>query len=211
MLPTRDGRVAGIAYTTSRPGCDRSLRAFLREDGKLHATALVDAKLPGSRATRQVRLLAKDFTKRDVTSVITVLSAESLQRQFHEEISAWFECTAGSRNELRHLIRILFVWLLQERGVVPDDTLWRAELNWRELPEGSIHDHILWLFERLLPKPMDARSPSTSVWRDELIQTVPFLNGSLFTELKAEDQPDLLTNAQYVDLRARIVFHTRTL
>lgn len=147
MLSTRDGRVAGIAYTTSRPECDRSLRAFLRENGKLHATALVDAQLPESRATRQVRLLAKDFTKPDVTSVITVLSAESLQRQFHEEISAWFECTAGSRNELRHLIRILFAWLLQERGVVPEDTLWRAELNWRELPEGSIHDHILWLFE----------------------------------------------------------------
>ncbi|MDE0556387.1 MAG: hypothetical protein OXI24_19410, partial [Candidatus Poribacteria bacterium] len=200
MLHNGEGRVAGIAYTTSRPERVRYVRAFLREDGKLYATPLVDARLPGSRATRQVRLLAKDFAETNVTDVIAILSAESLQRRFHEEISTWFLRTTRSRNELRHLIRILFVWLLQERGVVPDDTLWRADINWRDLPVGYIHEHVLWLFDNVLSKPIDFRSSLSSTWHDDLMRTVPFLNGSLFTELRAEDQPEPLTNEQYVDL-----------
>lgn len=109
MSPNGEGRVAGIAYTTPGSESDRSVRTFLREDGKLYATALVNARLPGSRATGQVRLLAKDFAESNDTNVIAVLSAESLRLRFHEEISAWFLRSAMSRNELRHLIRILFV------------------------------------------------------------------------------------------------------
>ena len=199
-LPTR-GRVAGIAYTAGRSEGERNIRAFLREDGKLYSTTLVDVRLPGSRATHQIRTLAQSYAAPGVADVIAALSAEGLHRRFHEEVSTWFLRTAQRRNELRHLVRVLFVWLLQERGVIPEDALWRPGLNWHSLPEGCIHKHILWLFNEVLATPDESRALSGSRWHEELRRTVPFLNGSMFAELKSEDQPQVLTNAQYVDLK----------
>lgn len=198
-LPTQ-GRVAGVAYTAGSSEDERYVRAFLREDSKLYSTALVDAQLPGSRAIRQARILAQNYAAPTVTQAIDALSAEALHRRFHEEISTWFLRTAQRRNELRHLVRVLFVWLLQERGVIPDDALWHPGINWHILPEGYIHEHLLWLFDNVLATPYESRGLAGPRWPEELQQTVPFLNGSMFAALNSEDQPEILTNAQYVDL-----------
>lgn len=193
------GRVAGIAYTANRLEGGRNARVFLRESGKLFSTALVNTQLPGSRAARQVQVLAREYAGASVKDAINSLSAEALHRRFHEEISKWFLSTSQSRNELRHLIRVLFLWLLQERCIIPDDALWRPGINWRALTDGYVHEHILWLFDALLAKPKESRPTGDDPWSERLRATVPFLNGSMFTRLADEDLPELLSNAQYLD------------
>ena len=194
-----DGRVAGMAYSDSDSSGTRKCRGFIRENGKLHATALVDARLPGSRAARQIDMLARDYAEGSVDGIVKAFSSEALHRRFHEEISDWFLRTNQGRNELAHLIRVMFVWLLQDRGVVPDDTLWRPGLHWQSLDEGFVHSHVEWVIESVLAKQLEARTWVHDEWRNGLRAELPFLNGSLFTSLTPSERPAPITNAQYLD------------
>ena len=156
--------------------------------------------LPGSRAAAQVGELAKCFTSSSVQGAIEALSAEPLQRRFFEDISGWFLETAQGRNELRHLIRVMFVWLLQLRGVVPDNALWNPGVNWQAKPQRYVHNHLEWLFDSILAVPSVDRAPEKCAWREELRRSVPFLNGSMFTPLSLEEKPEGLDNAMYLDI-----------
>ena len=196
------GRVAGVAYTTSELDGYRKAKAFLREDGKLYSTALVDVDLPGSRSVRQIRSLASGYQKRNVDSIINDFLAEPLQKEIYENLSVWFKRERPEkqfgRNELRHLIRILFVWLLKERGVIPEDVLWLPGTNLSEKPEWYIHDHVLRLFDHVLSTPETVRQRCECKWRESLRKSVPFLNGSIFAPLQKVEQPCMIANADYV-------------
>lgn len=175
-------------------------RAFIRENRTLYSTALVDVHLPGSRAAAQVGELANCFTSSSVQGALTALSAEPLQRKFFEDISGWFLKTGQGRNELRHLIRVMFVWLLQLRGLVPDNALWNPGVNWQTKPQRYVHNHLEWLFDSVLAVPTVDRASEKCAWREELRGSVPFLNGSMFTPLSMEEKPEGLDNAMYLDI-----------
>lgn len=160
----------------------------------------MDVHLPGSRAAAQVGELANCFTSSSVQGALTALSAEPLQRKFFEDISGWFLKTGQGRNELRHLIRVMFVWLLQLRGLVPDNALWNPGVNWQTKPQRYVHNHLEWLFDSVLAVPTVDRASEKCAWREELRESVPFLNGSMFTPLSMEEKPEGLDNAMYLDI-----------
>ena len=194
------GRIAGIAYSGN--GHNRRCRAFFRSGKALRATALIDPHLPGSRAEHQFADLGRTWYGDSPERALATLSSEPLQKQFHEEVTAWFRKTGAGRNELRHLIRILFVWLLQERNVVPADTLWAPD--WHPADETGIHQHIDWLFTRVLAVPRADRNrsqwthPAGDVeWVRDLANAVPFLNGSLFVPIPEPEQPTPIKNSDY--------------
>ena len=169
-------------------------RGFLFENGTLRTTSSFHPDLPGSRAMHQIRQF-EEYGHEDLDKVRRVLDGIDLRKIFYEEISTWFKRTKSGRNELRHLIRILFAWLLQVREIIPDTALLPNNdvLN----DNGSeIHDHIEWLFTKVLAK---AKSDRLESGRDsDLAETVPFLNGSLFTELNENDRPESLPNRLYI-------------
>lgn len=192
------GRVVGVAYTDS--GADRMCRGFVYMDKRLHATAFINPHLPGPRATRQFAALSDHGTEQSPKKVLDALSSVPLHRRFHEEIGAWFDTTRKGNNELRHLIRLLFAWLLQERGVLPDYALWDPGLQ--PTQAHDIHLHVNWLFTQVLAKPKgNARPASDNEWKAALLERVPFLNGSLFSELTPDELPEPLDNDAYLGPR----------
>ena len=197
------GRIVGMAYLDAHreegTGTVRRCRAFICEGERLFSTALVDAELPGSRARSQIECLALDAAKQSPRTMRERLETAPLLKSFHVEIGDWFERTRESEHELRHLIRVLFAWLLQTRDILPDNALWAPEQHAEAEPEGSIHAHIDWLFTEVLAVPIDERRKRRHErpWQSRLRETAPFLNGSLFEKQRPEDAPQRLANDMY--------------
>ena len=157
---------------------------------------------PGSRALSQFAALSAHADDPSSNAIADALSSDPLHRSFHEEISAWFKSglqgdVRKDGNRLRHLIRVMFAWLLQVRGVLPDDALWLPTRK----PGGkfAVHRHILWLFSDILATPEADRESESDQWRQSLVESVPFLNGSLFSKLPGREQPEPISNAEYLD------------
>lgn len=186
-------QVHGVALVR---GGISSLRccAFLWHEGQLRTTATFDPHLPGSRVERQLSTLARlDNRSKELSSLNDVLEAldrEALQESFYTQINDWFNRTLRTVNELRYLVRIMFAWILQERGILPDMALW----NHRPVSDDGteIHDRIERLFTEVLAVELDSRR--TDLDRNN---EIPFLNGSLFTELEEGDRPQRLSNSFY--------------
>jgi hypothetical protein len=197
-------RIAGIALTAADH--NRRCRGFLRVDGRLYATALVDPSQPSPRAVHQFEQIQEHWADADPQKAISALSSSKLQQRFHDEIGEWFSKTSSKRKELRHLIRVLFVWLLQKRRIVPEDALWGVGICPAAEDQCAVHRHIEWLFHDLLAVPKQDRSKDLPLidivgdepWRDVLIETVPYLNGSLFTRLDEAERPEDLSNEMYL-------------
>lgn len=187
------GQVHGIALVSGAKG-GTSCCGFLRYRGELRKTATFDPEFPGSRIERQLSAIARldddPLGQNSLNAALDVLDKAALQEDFYSEIDDWFNRTNRTVNELRYLIRVMFAWLLQERGIIPDTALW----NQRPLKDDGteIHDRIETLFVEVLATEPDSRRVSTDD-HDEM----PFLNGSLFTELKEHDRPQQMINAFY--------------
>ena len=184
----------GVAFTDHKS--TRHARGFVW-NGEIKATALVDVSMPGSRAQRQVEGLAECCTRNDIEAAVKVLETERLHSLFYEQLGEWVSGAGCGINELRHLIRVLFVWLLQVRGVVPEHALWDSSDDLGALQPGALHRHILWLMDDVLAKPNHSRPDGVNDRQTHLLETVPFLNGSLFAPLLPSDQTREFTNEQY--------------
>ncbi len=199
--PISDGRVLGVAYTKDSEGFRRT-RAFVFRDQCLRATELIDPVLPGSRAAWQFSVLARDAHGTSFSSIEDAFSIEPLRGQFHEEVSKWFKDGLPSLNEqqrsnrLRHLIRVMFAWLLQTRGILPEDTMWLP--NQKTENEFAVHEHLKWLFTNVLAKPKRDRKVQEDGWRQLLASEVPFLNGSLFSLDSSELSDHPINNYAYL-------------
>lgn len=189
-------QVIGIAYTESSSSAARLCRGFISLADSLHTTALIDPQLPGSRAEKQFASLSTGWATDSGQISIDALSSIPLHRKFHEEVGEWFSKVRGGENELRHLIRVMFSWLLQERSLLPDNALWDQGRNPNR--EGAVHEHISWLFTAILNKPKAQRTKSRDEWKSSLIEEVPFLNGSLFSKLSESELPKRMSNKAYL-------------
>jgi len=186
-------QVHGIALTSRMAGTS-SCCGFLRHTGELRKTATFNPDYPGSRIDKQLHAIARldkdPLDPRYLQEALTALDKAALQQDFYNEIDDWFNRTNRTVNELRYLIRVMFTWLLQERGMIPDTALW----NHRTLEDSGmeIHDRIELLFTEVLAKEPDLRTTNTDEYNE-----MPFLNGSLFTELKEHDRPQRMSNVFY--------------
>lgn len=189
------GRVVGVAWVQTDEA--RLCRGFLSNGKRLVTTPLIDPDLPGSRAERQFAVLAKHGADVKEEEILKALSSEPLHQRFHEEVDEWFCSGAGGAAELRHLIRVLFVWLLQERGVLPDDALWRQEV--RPSAPFEVHTHIAWLFSEVLALPAEERDAQQDDWRRSLVEVVPFVNGSMFNRALSDEAPEPIENPRYLN------------
>ena len=148
-------------------------------------------------AGRVLRLLAMDSINGQ--ALIDALDVLPLQRDFYTNIRAWIrnvrrqpdafgDAADDERHEilLRHLIRVLFVWILKEGRGIP------ASLFQEGFPQehglGDYHRNVLrFLFHERLNTQDPARRPHPNPAADREFARVPFLNGSLFEERPGDD------------------------
>ncbi len=188
-------RVSGLARWRQNDGRGRC-RGFFWQRGDLVTTAALDPHFPGHRGAQQILRLEQSGTLADTTPAD--LWGDDLRKEFYELVAEWFGRTSRSAHDLRHLIRILFVWLLQERGLLPDSVLWEPDPAGH--PGGfDIHRHIEWLFTRVLAVPPKGRrlGESATERQEWLAKAAPFLNGSLFTPHTPGEELGDLPNRMY--------------
>lgn len=191
----------GIAYTccASEDSSDTvRLRVFQKSEHELRCSQLFDLYLP----TSMVRKLIFDVqeSSKELKLADSLLAAP-LKLEFFEDLSKWFKQTPRGVDELRHLIRILFVWLLKDRELIDATCLYFPVSVSPD--EYDVDSYLDWLFTEILSKPIKDRSrkykfQSIYPYGEELIDNLPYLNGSLFHELHPEQRVDRLPNHLYL-------------
>ena len=106
----------------------------------------------------------------------------------------------GERHEilLRHLIRILFVWILKEDDFLPQE-LFDPDFA-REHGITDYHNEILrFLFHERLNAEERDREPHRIPAVDDVFSDVPFLNGSLFAERVGDNRLRIAVDRYWSD------------
>lgn len=179
------------------PGVDNRdntvARLAVRVDGTLRTTLEFDPALPTPAVRSAIEKMQAAFMP-DATNQLNLLnealSPRHLERKFFEEAGNWFESIASeqaNKEELLLLIQLLFVWLLRERGWIPEELFLPPEQN---EPADAFHQQLMTLCTKVMSQPLEERTVHGALWDD-----VPFLNGSLFRERKTE--PAVLSNDDY--------------
>ena len=143
-----------------------------------------------------------------------ILNTEALNRQFYRDLEEWYdwakaECTfpdsANDMQVIRMITRLLFIWFLKEKGLVPDDLFEKkstlVHLEDFDLETSDYYQAVLQnLFFATLNTPIDERAFSRRNRQDhrnkskyryedllqnpngflEHLKQVPFVNGGLF-------------------------------
>jgi adenine-specific DNA-methyltransferase len=159
-------------------------------------------------------------TKISIKEIEKAFSVDTLTKDFYRELSHWYfwalshvkfpddaepnDEIRNSTNTIRLITRLIFVWFLKQKGLVPD-TLFDKEQIWPHLkfgyePQSTYYKAILQnLFFATLNQEMGKRNYRKDgqnynitnlfrykrLFRDpdeslELFKTIPFLNGGLF-------------------------------
>ena len=161
-------------------------------------------------AARVLGLLAAEPLRPQ--ALLDALDVLPLQRDFYEEIRRWLRrvrrdaaafgpgAADGDRHEvlLRHLIRVLFVWIMKEEGSIP------RRLFDRSFPlEYGIEDYhggvLRFLFHRRLNTQEQDRAPHPQPGADIAFASAPFLNGSLFEVRPGDAELRLAGDAYWSD------------
>ncbi len=145
-------------------------------------------------ATTIVDLLPLDEV--DPQKFADALDVQPLQRDFYRQVRSWMRrlrhddsifrgsLSSGRRHDilLRHLIRILFVWILRENGTIPVP-LFAHGLREDHGIQDYHREVLRFLFEeRLNTEPHERRDHAIAEFAE-----VPFLNGSLFEPRMGDD------------------------
>ena len=181
----------GFAWSKGNVDHPPRLRGFVWRPDGFKTTSSMDPQLPSPHAVRQLRSMRKAASKGDGKTLWGALDSKDMQRRFFDEVSDWAKRMGGKEPELRHMVRVLFVWLLKERGLLPQDAIEPA-------PGTNIHERLMWLFTKVMAVPLHERTLSENETERGLEPRVPFLNGSLFPEAGEEPDPKPLSNEAYV-------------
>lgn len=206
-------------------------RAHKRDEGRdvlRKATLIKDIRVDGPhsahvRILRELALTELALKNRNFDELHTawqqVLDTEELNKRFYRRLYKWFECAVkecsfpddgeGEGNVERHVIRLitrlLFIWFLKEKRLVPEE-LFRTEFAEENLvnhgPERTDYYRAVLqnLFFATLNTELEKRAFSSKArathrdftkyrYRDmlrdpdgfrNLLRTVPFVNGGLF-------------------------------
>ena len=171
-------------------------------NGKVSMTAPFDPELPTPSARAAIEsvlgLLAGERAALDPERLLTPLEVAPLRQRFYEEVSAWTRRLAAGRDAvgreavLRHLIRVMFAWILKEDGIIPAVLFERAFASSNADNLNRYHVDILrYLFQERLDVEDGKREPHPNHVVDAVMDAAPFLNGSLFREQEGDGDLDI--------------------
>ena len=181
-----------LAYTRSPEGYTEA-RLAVAGAGQVNMTVAFDPELatPSARSAMEqlLRLLQKPGDGLAVDKLMAPLEASPLRQQFYREVAQWVglrqrrKTLAYRQAVLRHLVRVMFAWILKEENLVPPELFEQAFAVSSLDDVNAYHKDILcFLFHDRLDVIEDKREAHPIGAVDAAMESVPYLNGSLFAE-----------------------------
>ena len=196
------GAAVVLAYSAA-PGDSIEARLAVAVGGQVNMTAAFDPSLPAPSARTAIgQLLPLLQNPVDggmaADKLLAPLEAAPLRQQFYREVAQWTGRMQKGKDRqqrqaiLRHLVRVMFAWILKEESVIPPELFERAFVNAHLDAIGHYHSDVLrFLFHQRLNVPHPVRSAHAVAAIQEAMEQTPFLNGSLFAEHGDDDELDL--------------------
>ena len=177
-------------------------RLALATGREVAMTQPFDPEVPTPTARKAVERILEVLARPTVTrsALREALDVRPLQHDFYTSIRDWMtrarqrpdafgDAAEGGQHEvlLRHLVRVIFVWILQQEGRIPS-----LPFSPSFMEEHDIHDYhgavLRFLFHQRLNTPKQHRDPHPQKPIEEALHEVPFLNGSLFEERPGDER-----------------------
>jgi len=197
-----------LAYTAAADG-GREARLAVAAQGQVNMTAAFDPTLaaPSARAAAEqlLQLLHRPPAAGwSAEQLLLPLAAATLRQQFYREIAGWtthWQAGQGRPQRqaiLRHLVRLMFAWILKEENLIPGELFEQAFAQAALPAADAYHREILrFLFHQRLNVPEEQRGEHPRPLLNGAMERAPFLNGSLFAEHSEDDGLDLPDTAYW--------------
>ena len=194
-----------FAYETAPDGAV-SARMAAAAGGQVNMTAAFNPALPrpSARAAidQQLRLLRDTAAPLNADRLLSPLAVAALRQQFYREVAHWTAQVWQDRDQdgrqavLRHLIRVMFAWILKEENRIPPEIFELAFIdNHLDNRDDYHRQTLLFLFHHRLNVHYDRREdcpvPGLNAALNYTLNDAPFLNGSLFARRPGDDELDL--------------------
>ena len=190
-----------FAYETA-PGGAVSARMAAAAAGQVNMTAGFDPALhsPSARIAidQQLRLIRDTSAQLNAERLLSPLAVATLRQQFYREVAQWTTRIQQGKDQadrqavLRHLIRVMFSWILKEENIIPPE-IFELAFNDTNLPNlDDYHRQVLLpLFHDRLNVRQDRRDEHPIPGINAALDQAPFLNGSLFARQDGDDNLDI--------------------
>ena len=190
-----------LAYTAAPDGAMEA-RLVVAANGQVNMTAAFDPTLPAPSAraaTEQLlQLLQQPGAGLTIDKLTAPLEAAPLRQQFYREVAQWTGRQQKGQQRpqrqaiLRHLVRVMFAWILKEENLIPAELFEEAFVAANLTGGASYHRNLLrFLFHQRLNVPEEQREAHPNAAIDQSMDGVPFLNGSLFAVHPDDDTLDI--------------------
>ena len=193
-----------FAYETGPDGAV-SARMAAAAAGQVNMTAGFDPALhsPSARTAidQQLRLIRDTSAPLNAERLLSPLAVATLRQQFYREVAQWTariqegKDQAGRQAVLRHLIRVMFSWILKEENLIPPE-IFEPAFNDTQLADlDEYHRQVLlFLFHERLNVHPERRDEHPVPGINAALDHAPFLNGSLFARQDGDNELDLEAN-----------------
>ena len=198
---THTNTSAVFVYDTA-PNGSVTARMAVAAAGQVNMTAQFDPALPSPSArtsiNQQLRLIRDTSAPLNAERLLSPLAVSTLRQQFYREVAEWAaraqlgKDRVGREAVLRHLIRVMFAWILKEEDRIPPEIFEPAFIDGSLSNANVYHRDVLqFLFHSRLNVRYDERDPHPTAEINEALERAPFLNGSLFAKQNSDDDLDL--------------------
>ena len=192
---------AVFVYDTA-PNGSVTARMAVSAAGQVNMTAQFDPALPSPSARtsidQQLRLIRDTSAPLTAERLLSPLAVSTLRQQFYREVAEWADRAqlgkdrVGREAVLRHLIRVMFAWILKEANRIPPEIFEPAFIDgYLSNPNVYHRDVLQFLFHSRLNIRHDERDDHDIAEINQALEQAPFLNGSLFAKQNGDDDLDL--------------------
>ena len=198
---THTNTSAVFVYDTA-PNGSVTARMAVAAAGQVNMTAQFDPALPSPSArtsiNQQLRLIRDTSAPLNAERLLSPLAVSTLRQQFYREVAEWAaraqlgKDRVGREAVLRHLIRVMFAWILKEANRIPPEIFEPAFIDgYLSNPNVYHRDVLQFLFHSRLNIRHDERDDHDIAEINQALEQAPFLNGSLFAKQNGDDDLDL--------------------
>ena len=185
------------------PDGSMTARMAVAAAGQVNMTAPFDPALPSPSARasidQQLRLIRDTSGPLSADRLLSPFAVANLRQQFYREVAEWTARAQDGKDKdgreavLRHLIRVMFAWILKEEGHIPPALF---ELAFADSSLNDLDDYhneaLRYLFHQRLNVRRDERDDHPITAINQALDQAPFLNGSLFAKQPSDDDLNLV-------------------
>ena len=188
-----------IARQANSAGVIDKARVAVHHQGRTAMTYEFDPYNPPISVLKSVERVIKILRGRKAVSpqrLISAVTAKTIRKEFYLSVAQWLQSKQNRRGKLyrqsilRHLIRTVFAWILKEDGILPSEPFEDSFAKRHESIDYH-NDVLMFVFYERLNVPEIDRIKHSADSVDQVLHSVPFLNGSLFARHAGDSELDL--------------------